>query len=141
MAEEKKKMKARIIQEYLPRCSRYKCYTQGEIPMSKFEKARESYASGVSYRDVLGMIDESFFGDGSKGFLFTEEGYYTKGSDGCIRYRYHPQYGRLLGYNTPVLDEMLDKLYQVNGDGVSGGEVAEVALKLASAFLDAWLDG
>ena len=56
MAEDKKKMKARIIQEYLPRCSRYKCYTQGEIPMSKFEKARESYASGVSYRDVLGMI-------------------------------------------------------------------------------------
>ena len=78
MAEDKKKAKARIIQEYLPRCSRYKCYTQGEIPMSKFEKARESYASGVSYRDVLGMIDESFFGDGSKGFLFTEEGYYTK---------------------------------------------------------------
>ncbi len=137
MAEDKKKAKARIIQEYLPRCSRYKCYTQGEIPMSKFEKARESYASGVSYWDVLGMIDESFFGDGSKGFLFTEEGYYTKGSDGCIRYRYHPQYGRLLGYNTPALDEMLDKLYQVNGDGVSGGEVAEVALKLASAFLDA----
>ena len=34
-------------------------YTR-EIPMSKFEKARESYASGVSYRDVLGMIDESF---------------------------------------------------------------------------------
>ncbi len=60
MAEDKKKAKARIIQEYLPRCSRYKCYTQGEIPMSKFEKARESYASGVSYRDVLGMIDESF---------------------------------------------------------------------------------
>ena len=50
MAEDKKKAKARIIQEYLPRCSRYKCYTQGEIPMSKFEKARESYASGVSYR-------------------------------------------------------------------------------------------
>ena len=54
---------------------------------------------------------------------------------------FRSQYGRLLGYNTPVLDEMLDKLYQVNGDGVSGGEVAEVALKLASAFLDAWLDG
>ena len=82
MAEDKKKAKARIIQEYLPRYAPdTSAIHKGRSRWRSLEKARESYASGGNLcRNVAGMIDESFFGDGSKGFLFTEEGYYTKGS-------------------------------------------------------------
>lgn len=139
MAEDKKKMKARIIQKYLPSCCGYKCYTQGLIPMSKFCNAHESYAGMVSYSDTLGMIDDSPSGDGSTGFLFTDYGFYMNGVDHCVYYSSHPQYGSIPGYNMTIFNKMLDELYQA--DGISGREIAEGAFKLASAFLDAWLDG
>lgn len=80
----KRERKIAIIKKYLPQCnSVYKCHVYGDIPQSKITNACSSYAGYVSSRNVLGLIDETFFDTGKKGFLFTEEGFYSD-SDGSL---------------------------------------------------------
>ena len=73
----KREKKIAVIQEYLPRCnSVYPCYVYGRIPSELINNACMTYAGNVRKEDVFGLIDETVFSSGKKGFLFAEDGFY-----------------------------------------------------------------
>ena len=73
----KREKKIAVIQEYLPRCnSVYPCYVYGRIPSELINNACMTYAGNVRKENVFGLIDETVFSSGKKGFLFTEDGFY-----------------------------------------------------------------
>ncbi len=69
-----------IIRTRLKNCvtSGTEYYTYGNIPQKKYAGAVRNYASGVSYDDVLGLVDTTVFGGGERGMLLTREGIYLK---------------------------------------------------------------
>ena len=69
-----------IIRTRLKNCviSGAEYYTYGSIPQKKYAGAVRSYAPGVSYDDVLGLVDTTVFGGGERGMLLTREGIYLK---------------------------------------------------------------
>lgn len=72
----KREKKIAVIQEYLPRCnSVYPCYVYGRIPSELINNACMTYAGNVRKEDVFGLIDETVFSSGKKGFLFAEDGF------------------------------------------------------------------
>lgn len=135
----KREKKIAVIQEYLPQCnSVYPCYVYGHIPKEQFQNACASYAGHVKGEDVFGLIDETLFGNGKKGFLFAENGFYS--SDGNELYRYDAgvTYRSLSSsYNLTLFNEMLTELYEIE-TAPSGWDIAGGLLDLAANFLDEW---
>ena len=136
----KRERKREIIQKYLPNCSTWSVYTYGNIPKSRIDGACKSYAGSVDYNEVLGLIDETVFGSRKKGFLFTVDGFYTDGNNKFLRYSDGISYKSLgAGYNLTAMNEMLDKLYQIESEP-SGWDIAGALLGGAFDFLQAWSD-
>lgn len=65
----------------------YKGFSGDEIKAEWIQTAREHYAKGVKYDEVVGLYDTSSFGKGKSGFLFTDNYLYWKRSisKGVIR--------------------------------------------------------
>ena len=83
----KREKKIAVIQEYLPRCnSVYPCYVYGRIPSELINNACMTYAGNVRKEDVFGLIDETVFSSGKKGFLFAEDGFYHSDDNSICRY-------------------------------------------------------
>ena len=62
--------KINIMKTYLSKCiSTYDTYVYGTIPQNKFLNACTAYAGKVQYNETIGLIDETVFGSGKKGFL------------------------------------------------------------------------
>ncbi|MCM1234131.1 MAG: hypothetical protein NC489_28850 [Ruminococcus flavefaciens] len=65
----------------------YNGFTGKEIKTEWIKTAREHYAKGVAYDEVVGLYDTSSFGKGKSGLLFTDNYLYWKRSlsNGIIR--------------------------------------------------------
>lgn len=102
-----------IISECLPKCCRgaaYYCY--GDIPLNKFRNACDTYAGYVDYIDCIGLTDETIFGNGKRGFLFTLDGYYYNGCSCKSYYSSGKTFNSLSSlYNISAMNEMLQQLY------------------------------
>ncbi len=135
----KREKKIAIIQEYLPKCnSVYPCYVYGHIPKEQFQNACASYAGHVKGEDVFGLIDETLFGSGKKGFLFTVDGFYSSDANSLYRYDSGTTYRSLpSSYNLTLFNEMLTELYEIE-TAPSGWDIAGGLLDLATSFLDEW---
>ena len=111
---DKREKMIETIEDYLPRCSSVnKCYTYGNIPIELINNACMSYAGYVDSWDVLGLTDETIFGSGKRGFLFTEEGFYTNDNKGLHQYGSCLTYASLPSYNVNAFNEMLGELYMI----------------------------
>lgn len=54
-------------------------YMKEELPQKKIKNAISSFASGCAPEDVAALVEETLFGSGKKGYLFTAEAmYYDK---------------------------------------------------------------
>ena len=117
--------KINLIKDYLPRCnSVYSCYTYGSIPRAKFNNACLSYAGHVEYDKALGLIDETVFGSGKKGMLFTEVGLYASGITHIMKYSDGPSFTSLPdSYNLTEINELLDKLSDIE-NALTGWDIA-----------------
>lgn len=133
--------KIAIIKQYLPQCnSVYKCHVYGEIPSSKIENACETYAGFVTEYDALGMIDETFFDTGRKGFLFTEDGFYMDSGTGLNKYSDGITFNSLpSSYNLAAMNEMLTKLTEADA-APSGWEIAADLLNVAAEWIQGAVD-
>lgn len=62
-------------------------YTGEDIKAEWLRTAREHYAKGVEYNEVVGLYDTSAFGKGKAGFLFTDDYLYWSRSSrkGIVR--------------------------------------------------------
>ncbi len=129
--------KIQIIKEYLPRCnSVYTCYTYGHIPRDKFNNACINYAGHVNYENALGMIDETVFGSGRKGMLFTDKGLYCSDMDGILKYEEGRCFNYLpSSYNLTEVNEMLGKLYEIETAPTGWDIAGSIAGGLLNMFL------
>lgn len=132
----KREKKIAVIQEYLPRCnSVYSCYVYGHIPNELINNACMSYAGNVKKENVFGLIDETLFNSGKKGFLFTENGFYSSNDNAINKYEDGITYRSLpSSYNITAFNEMLTKLYEIE-TALSGWDIAGGLLDLAVNFL------
>lgn len=135
---DKRERKKTIIQKYLPNCYySTSVFTYGRIPHSKIDGACSAYSGYVDYDDVFGLIDETVFGSGKRGMLFTENGFYTDGSSGYHEYKDGITFRSLSnGYNLTSMNEMLTKLYEIEAEP-SGWEIAGSLLGTAFDLLQA----
>lgn len=135
---DKRERKKNIIKKFLPNCYyNSSVYTYGNIPRSKFDGACSSYAGCVDYSDVLGLVDETVFGSGKKGMLFTDNGFYSSGLNRFYEYNEGISFNSLSdAYNLTAMNEMLNKLYEIDSEP-SGWEVASSILGAAFDFLQA----
>ncbi len=62
-----------IIQAYSTKIKSNKIFFTPNIPPKKLQNALKSYASGVSEKDVLVLVDISMFGNGKEGYLLVED--------------------------------------------------------------------
>lgn len=133
----KREKKIAVIQEYLPRCnSVYPCYVYGRIPSELINNACMTYAGNVRKEDVFGLIDETVFSSGKKGFLFAEDGFYHSDNNSICRYDEGINYRSLpSSYNLAAFNELLTELYQIE-TAPTGWDIAGGLLDLASSFLD-----
>lgn len=60
----------------------FKGYTGEDIEAEWIRTARERYAKGVEYNEVVGLYDTSAFGKGKAGLLFTDDYLYWNRSHG-----------------------------------------------------------
>ncbi len=131
----KRERKIQQIKKWLPRCSpTWSVYVYGAIPKKIFEGACSSYAGTISYKDTFGIIDETLFGNGKKGMVFTEQGYYYTYSGTNAKFVKYSQLKTMngwSGYNCQALNELLEKLYNIETEA-SG---LEVAAGLFGAFM------
>lgn len=136
--KDKRERKKAIIKKYLPNCSStWDVYTYGNIPRSKIDSACRAYAGKVNYDDVFGLIDETVFGSGKKGFLFTPDGFYRDNRNKIAKYADGLSYESLSsGYNVTVMNEMLEKLYEIENEP-SGWDIAGMLVGGAFDFLQA----
>lgn len=138
----KQEKKIELVKQYLPRCnSVYPCHTYGRIPTDKFKNACMSYAGHVEYENALGLIDETVFGSGKKGMLFTDKGVYTSDIDGIIRYADGRCFNSLSSsYNLTEVNELLEKLYEVEntptGWDIAGSLLGGLFTDVVSAILE-----
>ncbi len=147
----KREKKIAVIKSYLPKCTSWTCYTYGNIPRNLFNNACNTYAGNVSYENAFGLIDETVFGSGKAGFLFTDVGFYEDSGSGLQKYADGISYNSLPStYNLNLMNEMLSELYDIEqspsgiefGLGLLGGifsaitEVAEqVSIPDAISYL------
>ena len=127
-----------IVSTCLPRCCRgAACYCYGDIPINKFRNACDTYAGYIDYTDCIGLTDETIFGNGKRGFLFTLDGYYY---DGCSSKSYYSN-GKTFNslsnlYNISAMNEMLQQLYYVSTKKTG----VETFLDVADAVLTVLLE-
>lgn len=113
--DNKQKEIMKIVSTSLPECCNgASCYCYGTIPVDKFRNACKEYAGSVDYSECIGLTDETVFGSGKRGFIFTFDGYYYTG---CSSKRYYTE-GRTFNnlsslYNLSAMNNMLKQLYQI----------------------------
>lgn len=130
--------KINIIKSYLPKCiSIYDAHVYGNIPKDKFLNACNSYAGKVGYNETIGLIDETVFGSGKKGFLFTFDGYYYDGCGSIKLYKNNTRFNSLgSSYNLAMMNEMLQKLYEVEVRKSKLESFLDTTLEIGQAILD-----
>lgn len=95
-----------------------------------------TYAGNIRKEDVFGLIDETVFSSGKKGFLFAEDGFYHSDDNSICRYDEGINYRSLpSSYNLAAFNELLTELYQIE-TAPTGWDIAGGLLDLASSFLD-----
>lgn len=131
-----------IISRYLPRCcTSATCSCYGDIPMYKFQNACETYAGYVDYSECIGLTDETIFGNGKRGFLFTLDGFYYYG---CSSKRYYSDgisFKTLGCYNTSVMNEMLDQLYLTATKTTGKDILSDLAGVALTSFFEGLVEG
>lgn len=137
----KKDRKIAIIKKYLPNCTNtWSVYTYGNIPRKCIDGALSSYSGHIEYDDVLGLIDETIFGSGKKGMIFSCDGFYMDGGNGISRYADHISFNSLpSSYNLSAVNEMLTKLYEIETEP-SGWDIAASIFGSAMDFLQTMAD-
>lgn len=134
-SNDKELRKRKVIEEYLPQCTTWNVYTYGSIPKNKYVNACSSYAGRVLYENVYGLIDETIFGSGKAGMLFTTDRFYSNGNKGALLYADGISYSSLPStYNLTAMNEMLQKLYEIETEP-SGWQIAGSLLGSALGFL------
>ena len=130
--------KINIIKSYLPKCiSIYDAHVYGNIPKDKFLNACNSYAGKVGYNETIGLIDETVFGSGKKGFLFTFDGYYYDGCGSIKLYKNNTRFNSLgSSYNLAMMNEMLQKLYEAEVRKSKLESFLDTTLEIGQAILD-----
>ncbi len=125
----KREQKINIIKEYLPYCSSvFSCYVYGAIPKSKVENACMTYAAKVEYDDVIGLIDETVFGNGKSGILFTIDGFIDSKDARFYSYKEGIQYKQLpSAYNLVNVNKILSRMCEIENQP-SGWEIAGAVL-------------
>lgn len=136
----KVEQKKEIILRYLPRVTTVSSwYTKGNIPRSKFVNASQSYAGKVEYEDVIALIDETVFGSGKRGFLFTIDGFYCDGLKGFKMYKDDISFSSMSSlYNITAMNEMLKELYKVecSVDWTSLGKLLKTGMDILTEISD-----
>ena len=137
----KKDRKIAVIKKYLPNCTNtWSVYTYGNIPRKCIDGALTSYSGRIEYDDVLGLIDETVFGSGKKGMIFSCDGFYTNSGNGIHRYADQISFNSLPNsYNLNAVNEMLTKLYEIETEP-SGWDIAASLFGSAMDFLQAMAD-
>lgn len=132
----KRDRKKAVIQKCLPKCTNtWSVYTYGNIPKKCIDGALSSYAGYIEYDDVFGLIDETIFGSGKKGMIFSCDGFYTDRGNGFHKYADHISFTTLANsYNLTAMNEMLTKLYEIEAEP-SGWDIAASLLGGAFSFL------
>lgn len=130
--------KINIIKAYLPKCiSTYDTHIYGNIPQNKFLNACNSYVGKVEYKETIGLIDETVFGSGKKGFLFTFDGYYYDGCKSIHLYKENIKFKSLKSpYNLAMMNEMLQKLYEIEVKKSKLENFLDATLEIGEAILD-----
>lgn len=130
--------KINAIKAYLPKCiSIYDVHVYGNIPKDKFINARNAYAGKVEYNEVIGLIDETVFGSGKKGFLFTFDGYYYDGCKSVTLYEENRRFKSLKSpYNLAMMNELLHKLYEIEVKKSKLESFVDATLEIGKAILD-----
>lgn len=80
--------KIKCFEQYIDKFREtWKGYAGKDIKIEWIKSAREYYAKGVEYDEVVALYDTSSFGKGKSGFLFTDNYVYWKRSlsNGIIR--------------------------------------------------------
>lgn len=71
------KKKIEIVEKYLPQlATSFKCYTWKDVSSKKLENAIKKFARGLKTETVLGFYDTSIMGNGTSGYIFTDEKVY-----------------------------------------------------------------
>lgn len=95
-------------------CKSASFYLAGNISDKRFRNACKSYAGPVELSECIGMTDETTFGSGKKGFLFTYDGFYASGIQGLKRYTAGPQFKDLPGlYDLDAVNDLLGRLHTI----------------------------
>lgn len=137
---DKRNMKIDVINRCLRNCTNsWYWATCNAIPEQKFINACRTYAGNVEYGEVIGIIDETLFGSGKKGMLFTFDGVYYSTSQGGEYYPYKKlcQFENRIGYNCLALNDMLKKLYNIE---IYDSEVAPSGWKILGDIVGGTLD-
>ena len=89
-------------------------YIFTEVFQVKFNNAREEYAQSVtSINDVLAITEETVFGSGKRGFLFTYDGHYYDGCKGMNSYA--TEFNSLSSwYHLHSFNQMLSNLHEAS---------------------------
>lgn len=82
-------------------CDGPRVYIGEDVPVKKFNNACKAYAEYVGFENCVGMTDETVFGSGKKGFLFTYDGFYYDGEPHVLQ-----PYSE--GYSFNCLPELYD---------------------------------
>lgn len=84
--------KIEVIEKYIGSvASTWDTHSYEEIPKRKAVNACCEYAKGITWQDIIGMVDITVTGNGKKGMVFTEsEVFYNNGfleNRGSITYK------------------------------------------------------
>lgn len=135
-----------IVSSCLPKvCNGAACYCYGSIPRDKFRNACNEYAGNVDFSECIGLTDETVFGSGKRGFLFTFDGFYY---DGCNSKKYYSDgisFNKLSSlYYLSAMNDMLSQLYKISilviKEPPPKKSGFETFLDVASAFLEGFAD-
>lgn len=127
----KRDKKLEIINRCINNCTTWVSAIGNLISEEKVYNACRSYAGNVNPKDVIALIDETIFGNGKKGMLFTENGLYYSSSMGGQYFSYsEPKYfERRGGYNCVALNEMIQELNNIeiapSGVEILGGIIGK----------------
>lgn len=112
-----KEMKISVLEQKLGNCINSTAFfTYGKIPMKRIEGAIKAYAPNVKPDDVIGLLDDTFFGNGTKGFLFTTYGFFSSELDpNYFSYTDGIQLTSIKPtYNMTALNSVLTDLYNID---------------------------
>lgn len=126
----KRERKIEVIRKYIANAGgTWVGYAYGKIPEDKAINACNSYAGAVNYKDILGLIDITIFGNGKKGMIFTERRIYYNnglmGGLGSVSYEEIYKSNKIPGdicdgtiYNQNAMVEMVSMLANIEGTSV-----------------------